>query len=173
MLSLNKNYLVLTMLALLLVLMSACSGASSEGDHEHEHDGDSHSHSEEGHEGDSHSDGHGDEETDGHDAHDGEAPDRIDNNGASIRIISPEQGSKFQEGDSIKVEIEIEDFVLAESGAHWHVYVDDVSWGMVTGQDTDEIVRGLEPGEHKISAYLALGTHEELKDGAEITVFVE
>lgn len=98
---------------------------------------------------------------------------RIPNeNGATITITSPADGETFGALDQVIVEVEVKNFELgAES--HWHVYVDDVSYGMVMGGNTDQALPGLEPGEHEISAYLSLGTHEEYEDGDSVTIVVE
>jgi len=103
--------------------------------------------------------------------HDGEAT--IPNNGAIVRITAPADGAVFKQGEDIVVEIETENFPLGENGNHWHVYVDDESFGMIVGGDLDQVLRGLEPGEHEISASLSNGEHQELEDGAQITITVE
>jgi hypothetical protein len=72
----------------------------------------------------------------------------------------------------VKVEIETEGFELGADGNHWHIFVDGESRGMITGTDHDEVVRGLEPGEHHLGAFLSNGAHEELEDGATITITV-
>jgi hypothetical protein len=50
--------------------------------------------------------------------------------------------------------------------------VDGETYGMVVGENYRQVLRGLTPGEHEISAYLGLGTHEELEDGSVITITV-
>ena len=98
---------------------------------------------------------------------------RIPNDGAVIEIISPQNGAVFDQGEDIVVEVEIEGFTLNEGGSHWHVYVDGVSYGVVTGVTTTQVLRNLEPGDHEITAHLALGSHEELEDGAVIQITIE
>lgn len=105
--------------------------------------------------------------------HEHEAQDRIPNEGASIRILSPEDDTPFSEGDEVLVEVEVDQFALGENGSHWHVYVDGTSWGMVEGGRTSEALRGLEPGERKIEVFLAGGDHIELEDGDSITISIE
>lgn len=105
----------------------------------------------------------------GHNEMDG----RIPNEGAAIRIVSPADGATFPAGAQIVVEIETENFDLGEEGNHWHVYVDGSSWGMVMGANTDEVLTGIEPGEHELSVYLSIGSHEELEEGDSITITVE
>lgn len=99
---------------------------------------------------------------------------RIPNEGgATITITSPEDGATFSTLDQVLVEVQVENFTLGENDNHWHVYVDDVSYGMVMGGNTDQALPGLEPGEHVISVYMSLGTHEEYEDGDSVTILVE
>jgi hypothetical protein len=44
---------------------------------------------------------------------------------------------------------------------------------MIEGGDLDHALRGLEPGEHQLSVSLSNGNHEELEDGAHVTITVE
>jgi hypothetical protein len=37
----------------------------------------------------------------------------------------------------VAAEVGTENFDLAAEGNHWHVYVDGVSYGMITGRDVD------------------------------------
>lgn len=99
---------------------------------------------------------------------------RIPNEGgATITITSPEDGTTYGTLDQVLVEVKVENFALGEDGKHWHVYVDGVSFGMVMGGNTDQALPGLEPGEHEVSVFLSLGTHEEYEDGDSVTVVVE
>lgn len=93
--------------------------------------------------------------------------------GAKITITSPEDGATFSTLDQVLVEVAFEDFELGENENHWHVYVDDVSYGMVMGGNTDQALPGLEPGEHEISVFMSISTHEEYEDGDSITIVVE
>ena len=137
-------------------------------EHEEHEDDEEHAMEHEEHEGDEeHAREHnGDEEHEHSEA-------RIPNNGAVIRITAPADGDVVKEGDDLVVEVETENFVLGEDGSHWHIYVDGISHGMIVGGDLDHVLRGLEPGQHEISAHLAIGTHEELEEGASITITVE
>ena len=158
----NSRLLIGALLIFALAVFSACTPASSGGESSTEESGtmeemEEMEHEEEG----EHEEGeHADDE-------------RIPNGGATIHILSPADGSTFAEGEEIVVEVEVEDFALGEDGKHWHVYIDGASWGMVTGGDTDQALRGVEPGEHLIETYLAGGDHIELKDGASITIVVQ
>lgn len=112
------------------------------------------------------------EHSDEHEHEEDQSHERVPNNGAAIHILSPVDGATFNAGDEVTVEIEVENFTLGE-GNHWHIYVDGSSWGMVMGENTDDTLRGLETGEHEISVYLSIDTHEELADGDAITIVVE
>ena len=119
------------------------------------------------------------ENMDGMDHHDDEHEhqdehDRIPNeDGATISITTPEEGATFSTLDQVLIEVEVENFVLGEDNNHWHVYVDDVSFGMVLGGNTDQALPGLDPGEHEVTVFLSLGTHEEYEDGDSVTIIVE
>jgi hypothetical protein len=104
---------------------------------------------------------------------DHEEKNRVPNEAASIHVLSPNEGATFSEGDEVRVEVEVDQFALGEDGNHWHVYVDGVSWGMVTGGRTNEVLRGLEPGEREIEVYLAGGDHIELEEGDSINISIE
>lgn len=109
-----------------------------------------------------------------HNEGDGHGGSRIPNpDGAVIRILSPADGATFQAGEDIVVEVEIDNFEIGVDGNHWHVYVDGSSWGMVMGQNYDEVIRAIESGTHEITAYLAGGDHIEFEDGSKITITVE
>jgi hypothetical protein len=112
------------------------------------------------------------EHSDEHEHDEDEVHERVPNNGSAIHILSPADGATFGAGDEVTVEVEVENFTLGE-GNHWHIYVDGSSWGMVMGENTDDTLRGLEPGEHEIGVYLSIDTHEELEDGDAITIVVE
>lgn len=114
------------------------------------------------------------DEMEGMDDEHAEQPNRIPNEGgAAITITSPEEGATFGTLDQVLVEVEVENFVLGENGNHWHVYVDGVSFGMVMGGNTDQALPGLEPGEHEVSVFLSIETHEEYEDGDSVTIVVE
>jgi hypothetical protein len=154
------------LLTLLLVVGCSSSGSQSQTETEHQEAEEEHEEAEEHVEGDEH------EEDEEHD--DSEPHDRIPNeNGAAVHLIAPADGEVFQHGDQIIVEVETENFDLSQEGYHWHVYVDGESWGMVMGGNTDQPLTGLEPGEHEISAYLSIASHEEYEDGDSIHITVE
>jgi hypothetical protein len=148
--------ILLSCLAVLTLALAACTPApasSPEAEHTEEHV----------EEGEHAEDEHGEE--------DHEHGDRLPNEGAVVRIVSPADGETIAGGEVV-VEIETENFVLGEDGQHWHVYLDGESSGMVGGGDTEYVLRAVEPGEHTIEVYLGLGTHEELEDGASVTITV-
>ncbi len=105
--------------------------------------------------------------------HGDEHSERIPNpDGATVSIIAPADGATFSASDEVLVEVSVENFELGAAGSHWHVYVDGSSWGMVTGGNTDQPLRGLEPGMHEISVYIAGGDHIEFQDGDAIMITV-
>lgn len=162
MLMLVRRRLFLWLAFLLTAMLVACSPAGSggtepaAGEHQdnaagdHEDGGDDHDEAEGA--------GHG---------------DRVPNDGAVVRIVSPEDGAVFNAADEVLVEVETENFDLTEEGKHWHVYVDGASFGMIVGGDTDHALRNLEPGTHEIGVYLSTDTHEELEDGDTVMITVE
>lgn len=105
--------------------------------------------------------------------HDEDTPERVPNDGAIIRIVSPTNGAVFKVGDEILVQIETENFPLGEEERHWELYVDGSSWGSIEGGNTDEAIRGLDPGEHEVAVFMSLGSHEQLEDGDSVTIVVE
>ena len=105
--------------------------------------------------------------------HDDNNLDTIPNNGAVIRITSPADGATFKAGDEVLVEVETENFGLGEDDNHWHVYIDGTSWGMVMGGNHDQVLRGMEPGEHEIGVFMSIGTHEQMEDGDTIKIVIE
>lgn len=115
---------------------------------------------------------HVDEEED-HD-HNTDHPDimRVPNEGAVIRLLAPLDGTTFKAGEEVVVKIEVENFTLGD-GNHWHVYVDGSSWGMVMGQNTEQVLRGLDRGQHEIAVYLSVSNHDELAEGDTVTITVE
>ncbi len=117
---------------------------------------------------------HEHEEDEDHEHDENEAHDRIPTEGgATISITSPEDGATFNTLDQVLVEVTVENFDLGEDGNHWHVYVDGVSYGMVMGGNTDQALPGLEPGEHEISVFMSIGSHEEYEDGDSVMIMVE
>ncbi|MCA9918932.1 MAG: hypothetical protein KC445_13315 [Anaerolineales bacterium] len=102
-----------------------------------------------------------------------ETPARIPNEGgASITITSPQAGDTFKTTDQVIVEVDVQNFELGTEN-HWHVYVDGTSYGMVMGGNTDQALPGLEPGEHEVSVFLSIATHEEYEDGDSVMIVVE
>lgn len=106
-------------------------------------------------------------------AHEDDHSQRIPNpHGAAVSITAPADGTTFAAADEVLVEVNVENFDLAQDGNHWHVYVDGSSWGMVTGGNTDQPLRGLEPGMHEISVFIAGGDHIEFEDGDSIMITI-
>lgn len=165
---LSIKIIISLLLLLSLTLFAACSAGSTADEEEQNME-----EMEEGEEME-HEEGEEMEHEEGEEGeHEHEEGERIPNDGATIHILFPADDSTFSEGDEVPVAVEVTDFLLDDEGSHWHVYIDGTSWGMVLGGRTEEALRGVEPGHHKIEVYLAGGDHIELADGDSITVTVE
>lgn len=164
----NKKFLVGILFVFLLIL-SACGTGNDENNNNVNHNNNMNMNGNNDHSDSNDHDNNSEMDMD----HDDDHSERIPNDGAVIHISSPVDGATFTEGDDITVEVEVEGFDLSVEGAHWHVYVDDQSYGMVMGGDLDSVLRAVEPGEHTISAYLAGPDHIELEDGTSIVITVE
>ncbi len=99
--------------------------------------------------------------------------ERVANNGALIRMLSPEDSSHFMVGVDIPVRIEVIGFALGHDGNHWHVNVDGEPWCMILDESTEAALQGLEPGTHVVEVLLANGEHRDLEEGDLITLVVE
>lgn len=108
-----------------------------------------------------------------HEHSDDEAVNRIPNEGNSVEILTPADGATFANGEDLLVEVAFENFDYGVDGNHWHIYLNDVSYGMVVGLNTSETVRGLEPGEYELLVVMANGDHIEYEDGDMIHITVE
>lgn len=101
-----------------------------------------------------------------------DTPARVPNQGAIIRIVSPQPEAIIEPGQKLKIEVETANFELGANGNHWHVLVDGQSPRMIMGAMNETTLSDLEPGRHEISAYLSNGKHEELAEGATVVVTV-
>lgn len=110
---------------------------------------------------------HGDD-TGGEQAH----GDRVPNNGAAVRILSPSDGATFAPDEQIIVEIAVDNFALGVDGNHWHVYLDATSYGMVMGTSPEHVIRGVAPGAYTLTVRLADGDHRDLEEGDSIQITV-
>jgi len=99
--------------------------------------------------------------------------ERVPNNGAAIRIVSPADGVVCTAGMDIEICIELEHFALGQAGNHWHIDVDGEPWSMIMVDSLRQALYGLEPGEHRIEVLLADGEHRDLEEGDAITVVVK
>lgn len=155
---LRKLY-ILILLALVAVFAAACSSSSSNNNTANEANN-------------NHSDNNHEHEENNHDHEDGESHDMIPNDGAVIRIVSPADGATFAHDEDVVVEVEVENFTIGQDGNHWHIFVGDSEYAMVMGENTDDVIRGLTPGEHTITVRLANGDHQDLEDGDSVTITV-
>jgi hypothetical protein len=101
-----------------------------------------------------------------------EAPARIPNQDAVVKLVLPQDGAMIEAGQEFKVEIETENFEMGVDGNHWHVYVDGHSPRMIMGTMMETVFSDLPPGHHEISAYLSVGDHEELAEGDSVMITV-
>jgi hypothetical protein len=147
------RWLLILLLAIGLFTLAACSPAASAGSAEDNMDG---------------MVGDEMEEMDHEHTSDGEH-----DQGATIRLISPEDGATYFVDEEIPVEVEVEGFALGEEGEHWHVFVDGTVWGMTTGSDTQQVLQGLEPGTREIAVSLAGGDHVDLDSLDSVTIIIE
>lgn len=183
----QRNYLVVIAIMLFALLLAACGSGGDENEAGAEDMNDATHNNEEMDHNENMDDMNHEDEAMDHDQdmdnmnHNDEAMDheesdsvqRLPNDGAVIRIVSPAPGAIFTSGEDIVVEIEVENFDLTVEEQHWHVYVDGLSWGMVMGANTDEVLRGVSAGEHEIQVYLSIPGHEELEEGDMIQIEVK
>lgn len=151
---LRKLLLTILLVALALVA-AACSSSNTTNNGNNEHN---HANNEE-HD-------HGDAE------HEHDSTEMVPNNGAVITLLSPVDGDTFTTADEITVEVEVENFNLGEDDNHWHIYVGDTEYAMVVGENTSDVIRGLEPGEYTITVRLANGDHQDLEEGDTATITI-
>lgn len=94
----------------------------------------------------------------------------VPNNGAEVRILTPEDGAVVQSEAGIVITIETTNFTIGEDGNHWHIYYDGTPIMVIGGKAF--VMQNLSPGEHEIEVYLSLGTHEDLENGDKISITV-
>jgi hypothetical protein len=95
--------------------------------------------------------------------------DRIPANGASVKIIAPQNGDVL-ERDNIIVRVETTNWPLGEEGHHWHLYVNGKEQGMSQGNAPALQARDLQPGDNLIEVTLSNELHQELDTVDTITV---
>ena len=166
-----RNLLGVAFLLMALVL-SACGSSVAEPAADDTMDGMDHESMDEMDHGDMEGMDHDAMDEMDHEHSDDEAANRIPNEGNSIEILSPADGATFANGEDIFVEVAFENFAYGEDGNHWHIYLNDVSYGMVVGLNASETVRGVEPGEYELLVVMANGDHVEYEDGAMIHITV-
>jgi len=102
--------------------------------------------------------------------HDHEHGDRIDANGAAIKIISPTDGMQLIE-NSVIVKVETTNWTLGE-GKHFHLYVNGQEQGMSQGTSNSLMARDLKTGDNVLEVVLSNDMHQELNASHLITVKV-
>jgi hypothetical protein len=93
--------------------------------------------------------------------------------GAVIHITAPANGETFSSDTEIVIEVEVLGFDLTAEGHQWTLYIDGRSHSRVADGTTQYSVQRLEPGEHRLEAFLVGKDNLELEDGDEITIVVE
>lgn len=116
---------------------------------------------------------HGGAHDDEHEELESPRSERLPNNGAVIRIVSPVDGTVCPAGMELEICVELEQFALGQAGCHWHISVDGEPWNMIVDDRLKDVLYGLQPGEHRIEVLLADGEHRDLEEGDAITVVVQ
>jgi hypothetical protein len=98
--------------------------------------------------------------------------ERIDANGASVKIIAPQNGDVL-ERDNIIVRVETTNRPLGEDERHWHLIVNGKEQGMSQGNAPALQASDLQPGENVIEAVLSNKLHQELNATHKIVVRYE
>jgi hypothetical protein len=87
--------------------------------------------------------------------------ERIDANGAAVKIIAPQHNAVLDR-DTVIVRVETTNWPLGEEGHHWHLYVNGKEQGMSQGNSPALQARDLQPGDNIIEAVLSNDLHQEL-----------
>ena len=95
--------------------------------------------------------------------------ERIDANGAAVKIIAPQDGEVLNR-PLVIVRVETTNWPLGEEGHHWHVYVNGQEQGMSQGNSPALQARDLQPGDNVIEAVLSNDLHQELNATDKISV---
>lgn len=98
--------------------------------------------------------------------------ERIDVNGAAVKIIDPDDGEVLRQPFTI-VRVETTNWPLGEAGHHFHLYVNGKEQGMSPGNSSALPVHDLLPGENTIEVVLSNERHQELNATDKITVRFE
>jgi hypothetical protein len=92
---------------------------------------------------------------------DHEHGERIDANGAAVKIIAPQHNAVLDR-DNVIVRVETTNWPLGEEGHHWHLYVNGKEQGMSQGNAPALQARDLQPGDNLIEVTLSNELHQEL-----------
>jgi hypothetical protein len=95
--------------------------------------------------------------------------ERIDANGASVKIIAPKDGDVLDR-NSVIVRVETTNWPLGEEERHWHLLVNGKEQGMSQGNAPALQASDLQPGENVIEAVLSNKLHQELNATHKIVV---
>ena len=103
---------------------------------------------------------------------DHEHGDRIDANGAAVKITVPQDGELLNV-PTVIVRVETTNWPLGEAGHHFHFYVNGQEQGMSQGNSPALQARDLQPGENTFEVVLSNELHQELNATDKITVRYE
>ena len=95
-------------------------------------------------------------------------PPPLGNPPESIRFLEPFDGAEIY-GGTVNVRVQPINFELSENAGHWHFWVDNRLVGMVY---QDRAIIQLEPGTHRLCAFLGSETHSDLGIPTGITITV-
>ena len=94
---------------------------------------------------------------------------RLDANGATVKIISPQDGAVLDR-DNVIVRVETTNWPLGEDERHWHLIVNGKEQGMSQGNAPALQASDLQPGENVIEVVLSNKLHQELNATHKIVV---
>lgn len=103
---------------------------------------------------------------------DHEHGDRIDANGAAVKIVTPQDGEVLNV-PTVIVRVETTSWPLGEEGHHFHLYVNGAEQGMSQGNSPALQARDLQPGENVLEVVLSNDLHQELNATDMITIRYE
>ncbi len=98
--------------------------------------------------------------------------DRVDANGAAVKITSPQDGAVL-DVPTVIVRVETTNWPLGEAGHHFHLYVNGQVQGMSQGNSPAIQARDLQPGENILEVVLSNEQHQELNATNKISVRYE
>jgi hypothetical protein len=95
--------------------------------------------------------------------------DRLEANGAAVKITSPQEGDVL-DVSTVIVRVETTNWPLGEAGHHFHLYVNGKVQGMSQGNSPAIQARDLQPGDNTLEVVLSNEQHQELNATDKISV---